>query len=328
MTITPQFLMRQHTRFWKNLYFSARIRKRIDRTHTIKPGDVLLLALSDRWDDRLAQFCNYYRALGVSHFLFIDHGKDQQCRNIVRDMDDVSVFSASGKRRQAGNGYEWRNIILKRYATRNFCLLADPGEYLVFPFKEDRAIGELANFLKNERKDCLHGIMIDGYSRNPDDIAAAAGTEDDPFAICPYFDRDGYYHRNLGAADALVKGGPSLRLAAYPEPNDSPAINRVVGVWWRWSYYFINDGRTLRPPKMMRIFDWKNPVVNVAMFRFPEIEARQGGMPHAEMITAYGKEVANAVANNRNFYVDGISEKFSSSSALMEMGIISSGNWI
>jgi hypothetical protein len=326
--ITLPFLARQYGRFWKDLYFSWRMRKIINRTRSIKSGDVLLLACHNRWDDRIEHFCSYYRALGVNHFLFIDYGREQRCRDLVKDMPDVSVFRASGKMRKAGNGYEWRNVVLKRHAQNNFCLLADPGEYLVFPFKEDRKIAELASFLKNERKDSLHGVTIDCYTRDPEDLQAAGDSAIDPFETSCYFDMDGYYHRNLGDSAALVKGGPSLRLSSNPEPNAAPNLNKVVGVWWKWSYYFINDGRTLRPPKLKRIFDWKNPVVSVAMLRFPQIETLKGNLSFEDMIRIYGKEIANAVLNGKNLYVDGVSTRYRSSSDLMEIGLISSGNWI
>jgi hypothetical protein len=328
MTITTQFVLRQYARFWKDLYYSLQVRKSIDRTKSIKSGDVLLLACHNQWNGDITHFCDYYREIGVNHFLFIDYGKAQRCREVVKDIPDVTVFSASGGFRRAGDGYEWRNVVLKRYAKKNFCVLADPGEYLVFPFKEDRKIGDLANFLKNERKDSLHGLVIDAYAGDPADVEQSGNAAKDPFALCPYFDKDGYYHRNLGDGVAMVKGGPSLRLSSQPEPNASPTLNKIVGVWWRWNYYFLNGGKTMRPPKLMRIFDWKNPVVSVALFRFPEIEARQGNASFETMIRTYGKEVANAVTTGKSLYVEGVSARYKSSSELMEIGLISSGNWI
>jgi hypothetical protein len=324
--ISARFVARQYVRFWQGLFFSMRVRARLNRTRKIKKNDVLLLACHNRWDESIVNFLDYYRTRGVSHFLLIDYGKGRACEKLVKDMPDVTVYSAKGSFRKARNGYEWRNVVLRRHARNHFCVLADPGEYLVFPFQENRNIGELADFLKNERKDALHGIYVDSYARNPGDVKQA--NSDDPFAVCPYFDSDGYYHRNIGDGMATVVGGPSLRLSNRGEPYAAPILNRIVGVWWKWNYHFLGDGRTVRPIKLNRIFDWKNPVVSAAMFRFPQIDAAKGGASVESMIRTYGKEVANTVSNGKDLYLEGVSTSFQSSSDLVEIGLMSPGNWI
>jgi hypothetical protein len=325
--ISARFLMRQYLRFWQVMFYSMRVRPRFNRTRKIKKSDVLLLACHNRWDESLAAFLEYYRIRGVNHFLLIDYGKQQTCLKLAKDQPDVTIYSAKGSFRRARNGYEWRNVVLRRHARDHFCVLADPGEYLVFPFQENRNIGELADFLKNERKDALHGIYIYSYSRNPGDVQKA-DIRGNPFEICPYFDGDGYYHRNIGDGLATVVGGPSLRLSNRAEPHTAPILNRIVGVWWKWNYQFLGDGRTARPIKLNRIFDWKNPVVSAAMFRFPQIDAVKDGSSLESMIRTYGKEVANTVSNGKNLYLDGVSTTFQSSSDLVEIGLISPGNWI
>ncbi|MBL0370981.1 glycosyltransferase family 2 protein [Rhizobium sp. KVB221] len=318
----------QYVGFWKYVYYRLWMRTRIDNTANIRRGDVLLLACDNTWDEQVLHFCDYYRSIGVSHFLFIDHGAEQECSKIFATRDDVSVFSAAGGLKRAGDGYEWRNVILRRFATQNFCLLADPGEYVVCPFAEERKIGELADFLKNEKRVSLFGTRLDAYALDSDRATDDNAQTQNPFEHCCYFDKDGYYHKDLGDGVASVKGGLALRLSHKPDPASSPNLNRVVGVWWRWNYCFHDRGRVLRPHKLMRLLDLKGAVVAAAVFRFPQIAARKPSMTNEAMVRIYGTEIANTVAENKTLYHEGVSTRYDSSADLLKTGIISSGDWI
>jgi hypothetical protein len=325
-TIGARSVAQHYERFRQGLFSSLRMRVRLDRSRQIRKDDVLLLACHDRWDESTGNFLDYYRTRGVGHFLLIDHGKERACEEIARHMPDVTVYTASGGFREARNGDGWRNVALRRHGRDHFCVLADPGEYLVFPFQESRTIGELADFLKNERKDALHGIRIDGYARNAGDVEQT--DNGNPFAVCPYFDGDGYYRRDIGDGMATVVGGPSLRLSDGAQPHAAPLLNRIVGVWWARKYHLLGDGRTAWPIKLNRVFDGKTPVVSAAMFRFPEIDAAKGGRSLEDMIRTYGKDVADTVSNGRSLYLEGVSTSFQTSGDLMQAGLISPGNWI
>ncbi len=71
-----------------------------DRTAQIKPSDILAFVTVRNEIRRLPFFLDYYRRLGVSHFLFVDNGSTDGGRELLEGEDDASVWTtdASYKR--------------------------------------------------------------------------------------------------------------------------------------------------------------------------------------------------------------------------------------
>ncbi|MDP2083648.1 MAG: glycosyltransferase family 2 protein, partial [Gemmobacter sp.] len=65
-----------------------------DRTATIRQHDILLCCCLRNERVRLPFFVEYYRKLGINHFLFIDNGSDDGSREWLAEQADVSVWSA------------------------------------------------------------------------------------------------------------------------------------------------------------------------------------------------------------------------------------------
>ena len=116
----------------------------------------------------------------------------------------------------------WVNDLLRRHGRGRWCVVVDPDEFLVYPMMETRSLQALAQFLEDDHRPCLHTLLVDAYSDRP--LAETRlGEGDDPFAVCPFFDRDGYLQqRELGQ---LAPGCRAARGCARISPT-APAERR------------------------------------------------------------------------------------------------------
>lgn len=66
------------------------------RTAQIQPRDVLVFATLRNERVRLPYFLDYYRALGINHFLIVDNDSDDGSREYLADQPDVSIWTTTG----------------------------------------------------------------------------------------------------------------------------------------------------------------------------------------------------------------------------------------
>jgi hypothetical protein len=64
-----------------------------DRTASIRRGDVLLFSTVRNEAVRLPYFLNYYRGLGVGHFLIVENASDDGTRAYLAQQPDVSLWT-------------------------------------------------------------------------------------------------------------------------------------------------------------------------------------------------------------------------------------------
>ena len=84
---------------------SYRRRDWIDARELV-PGDILLFATLRNEAPRLPYFLEYYRALGVDHFLIVDNGSDDGSADLLAEADDVSLWTTEKSYRQANFGVQ------------------------------------------------------------------------------------------------------------------------------------------------------------------------------------------------------------------------------
>jgi hypothetical protein len=81
-----------------------------NRTHSITPGAQLLFCTLRDELVRLPYFYEYYRKLGIDHFLMVDNGSQDGTREFLADQPDTSVWHAKGLYRKARFGVDWLNF--------------------------------------------------------------------------------------------------------------------------------------------------------------------------------------------------------------------------
>ena len=104
----------------KRLRFRARrksheLRRIADRTGQIKPGDLLLFSTQRNEKIRLPYFLDYYRDMGVTHFLIVDNDSTDGTADYLADQPDVSVWLTKTSYKKSRYGVDWLNYLQSRY---------------------------------------------------------------------------------------------------------------------------------------------------------------------------------------------------------------------
>ena len=166
----------------------------------------------------------------------------------------------------------WVNDLLRRHAHKRWCVVVDPDEFLVYPNMETRSLHALAQFLEDDHRPCLHALLIDAYSDRP--LAETwLGPGDDPFAVCPFFDRDGYLQRESWGNSTWVQGGPRMRAHFADRPEQAPALNKIPLVRWKRHYHYNMSTHDAWPRRLNRAHAQDEVSTTGALFHFKLVAA-------------------------------------------------------
>lgn len=77
----------------------------VNRTGQIRKGDILAFVTLRNERVRLPFFLDYYRKLGVDHFLFINNNSDDGSGNYLAEQPDVSLWWTNAA--TSGRGSAW-----------------------------------------------------------------------------------------------------------------------------------------------------------------------------------------------------------------------------
>lgn len=303
------------------------VQNRLDRTG---PRDILLVTCLRDERFRLPVFADWYRRLGVGHFLLIDNGSSDGLMDWAAAQPDVSVWYTEASYKASNFGMLWCNDLLRRHGTGRWCVCVDPDEFLVYPYMETRSLHALTAFLDEEERPCFHTLTLDAYSDRPlADTVLAEGA--DPFAVCPYFDGDGYLQCEGWGRGTWIRGGPRLRVHFHDRPDQAPALNKLPLVKWRRHYHYRMSMHDAWPLALNRAHRKGDVSPTGALFHFKFVaslrdkaaeEARRG--EHYEGGREYARYRARAVAS---FHEPGLSLRYEGPDQLLRLGLMSPGRW-
>ncbi|MEM8862115.1 MAG: glycosyltransferase family 2 protein [Chloroflexota bacterium] len=145
--------------------------------------------------NRLPWYFDYYRSLGIRHFLAVDHYSEDGSFEFLLDQPDVYLWRSNISFNMANLGASWTEVLLQEYGIGRWCLIADADEILVFNDVGEKGDSSLAAFcskLDSEGKMAASGLALEMYSNKP--IQKTHCTPGKDFLkICPYFDRE-FFH--------------------------------------------------------------------------------------------------------------------------------------
>ena len=315
------------------------IRKRRDlapvsvRTHEIGQNDILLVSVIRNEKIRLPYFLDYYRKLGINHFLFVDNASDDGSREYLEAQSDVSVWRADASYRRASYGVDWTNYLLRKYAHRHWVLTVDPDEFFIYPFCDTRPIRALTDWLDGCAVRSFSAMLIDMYPDGP--VENAEYTEgQNPFEIAKWFDAGNYtITKNPTYGNLWIQGGPRARVYFKDTPKKAPALNKIPLVKWDKRYVYISSTHALLPRGLNQVYEeWGG-------------EKASGALLHAKLISTLGEKAreelergqhyrssgeyrayAEQMANMPVFWCDK-SEAYINWRQLEILGLMSKGNW-
>ncbi|WP_394178974.1 glycosyltransferase family 2 protein [Yoonia maritima] len=218
-----------------------------DRTHDIKPNDVLLFCTFRNEDIRLPFFLQYYRDLGVNHFILVDNDSSDGGAEYAADQPDVSLWTTKGPYGRSRFGIDWLTYLQDEYAHGHWALTVDVDEFFVYPFCDTRPIRALADWLEASDVRSFGTMMLDMYPKGP--VSAAVYERGaDPFKLANWFDPGNYIlERNDLYRNLWIQGGPRARTFFAENPKQAPALNKIPFVKWDRDYAYVSSTHMLLP---------------------------------------------------------------------------------
>jgi hypothetical protein len=304
-----------------------------DNTGAIQRDDVLLVSTMRNEQIRLPYFLEYYRKLGVNHFLFVDNGSDDDTTQYLSGMGDVSLWQTHASYRRSHFGVDWMNYLKRKYAHGHWVLVVDPDEFFIYPFCDTRPIQALTDWLDNSAIRSFSAMLIDTYPKGRlGDVPYQAGQN--PLEIANWFDSGNYtISKNLMYGNLWIQGGPRARVFFADEPKRAPALNKTPLVKWDRRYAYVSSTHSLLPRGLNQVYETDGG------------EKASGALLHTKFLDTLGAKAAEELARSEHYansreykaYAEGLeqqpelwckwSEKYINWRQLEILGLMSKGNW-
>lgn len=335
MSLWQSYIMRlrrkrAHVRAWRRHFSVNPVR---DRTNTIRPGDILVFSTFRNEHVRLPYFLQYYRKLGVAHFLMVDNDSDDGGREFLAAQPDVSVWTTRASYRRSRFGVDWLNWLQRRYGHGHWTLVVDPDEMLVYPFCDTRPIRALTDWLDVSGVRSFGAMLLDMYPKGRID-AVPYRPGQDPIQIAAWFDPGNYMiKRNHSYWNLWIQGGPRARVFFPENPKKAPALNKIPLVRWDRRYAYVSSTHMLLPRGLNLTYDqWGG-------------EHASGALLHSKFIDTFSAKAEEELERKQHYsesveykaYAENIrqnpelwcnwSEKYINWRQLEILGLMSKGNW-
>lgn len=309
------------------------LRSVTDRTGQIAPGDVLLFSTLRDELVRLPYFLQYYRNLGIAHFLIVDNASSDGGTDYLAQQPDVSLWSTRASYKRARFGVDWLNWLQGRYGHDHWTLVVDPDEFLVYPFCDTRPIRALTDWLDSSAVKSFGAMLLDMYPKGRiDAVPYRAGQ--DPLEIAAWFDPGNYMiEKNRRYGNLWIQGGPRARVFFADNPKKAPALNKTPLVRWDRRYAYDSSTHMLLPRGLNLTYDeWGG-------------EKASGILLHAKFLDTFTAKAEEELVRRQHYagsveyraYAEHVrgnpelwckwSEKYINWRQLEILGLMSKGNW-
>lgn len=304
-----------------------------NRTDAIKPGDILLFCTLRDEMVRLPYFMQYYRDLGVSHFLMVDNDSRDGGREYLASQSDVSIWTTRASYKGARFGVDWLNWLQHKYAHDHWTLVVDPDELFVYPFCDTRPIRALTDWLDVSQVRSFGAMLLDMYPKGRLD-AVPYKQGQNPIEIASWFDPGNYtIEKNPFYGNLWIQGGPRARVFFPDAPKKAPALNKIPLVKWNKRYAYVSSTHMLLPRGLNLVYDeWGGEQASGVLLHAKFIDTLTGKAEeelerkqHYSSGTEYAA-YAERLCENPELWCKW-SEKYINWRQLEILGLMSKGNW-
>lgn len=251
-----------------------------DRTAQIQNTDVLAVLVQRNEATRLPYFLDYYRQLGVGHFLAVDNGSDDGSDSFLADQPDASLWQTHASYHNSRFGLDWMTWLQIRYAHGHWCLMVDVDELLRFPGQQAGGLPGLTARLDRHGRRAYGALMLDLFPKGPLDQHSYSKGQD-PLEVLNWFDPGPYRAtRQYPMGNLWVQGGIRERVFFADNPTRSPTLNKLPLIKWDRRYAYVNSTHSLLPPGLNGLYDGpggQSPAGTLLHTKFlPEIVSKSG----------------------------------------------------
>ncbi|MEP2716106.1 glycosyltransferase family 2 protein [Pseudophaeobacter sp.] len=257
----PGWRARYHLRLkrrrmlWRALRARHQLQARMDRSAAIKQGDILAFVVLRNEAARLPYFLDYYRRLGVPHFLVVDNGSTDGSAELLADQPDVSLWHTEAGYRASRFGLDWSAWLRMRYGHGHWCLTVDADELLIYDGIENHDLTVLTTLLEARQISGFGAMMLDLYPKGPLNQTVYAPGQD-PRAVLDWFDAGPYRaSRQAPMGNLWLQGGVRERVFFAAQPERSPTLNKIPLVKWNRRYSYVNSTHALLPGVLNALYD-------------------------------------------------------------------------
>ena len=127
----------------------------------INPESRVLISVMRDENILLEYFINFYKQLGITHFIIVDNGSEDGSFEYLLSLDaNLMLFRTTDSYKDSNFGVDWINSILYRYCKNVWCLVVDIDE-LVFT----NNLNDLIKNMKKENSTICRFLLLDMYSK-------------------------------------------------------------------------------------------------------------------------------------------------------------------
>lgn len=304
-----------------------------DRTGTIGRDAILAFAVVRNEAERLPQWLDHHRRLGVARFFIVDNGSDDGSAGMLAAQPDVALWTTQASYRGSRFGRDWTNWLLNRHGAGRWCLTLDADELFVFPHHDRATLCDLVAELDRRHVSALGALMVELYPQGPlcppeplDDAATLARLE--------WFDAGNYRTATQPPLrNRWVQGGVRDRVFFRDRPRRAPTLNKLPLVRWRRGYAYVNSTHSALPARLNDAWDGPgDPRLSGALLHtkfLPSIVEKSRverlRRQHFNDPLAFDDYYA-ALIGNPDLWSPG-SRRFAGWRSLVETGLMAAGGW-
>jgi Glycosyl transferase family 2 len=329
------YRLRLQRKRWRIRAFRKRreLKRIVGRTDQIRPNDLLCFSTLRNEAVRLPFFLDYYREMGINHFLIVDNNSTDGSLDYLASQPDVSVWSTAGSYKRSRFGVDWLNWLQQKYGHGHWNLVADPDEFLVYPFCDTRPLRALTDWLDASSIKSFSAMLLDMYPKGRLDEQPYESGQN-PIDIASWFDSGNYtISKNSRFGNLWIQGGPRSRVFFPDTPEKAPALNKIPLVKWDRRYTYVSSTHMLLPRGLNQVYDeWGG-------------EKASGVLLHAKFLDTFSTKAAEELERKQHYaasveyraYAERFrddpdlwckwSEKYINWRQLEILGLMSKGNW-
>lgn len=187
---------------------SRKLSNRLRRLSLPSNGVVVVLMIKNE-ALRLPYFLSYYRDLGVTQFIVLDHGSTDNTAQILDAAPDTARFAIKGSFAFKAT---WINAVLNTCCKGRWTLVLDADEFLVYPGMEHLSLDDFLAFLDSRGEEAMHCRLLDMFPEgNVNAVPYRPGQ--DPLEVAPFYDSDGATRKNTFGVEPDLNKAPLFRFA-------------------------------------------------------------------------------------------------------------------
>lgn len=261
-----------------------------DNTKHIRPDDILLVATMRNEAVRLPYFLDYYRKLGVNHFLFVDNDSSDDTRDYLHGMTDVSFWHTTASYKRATFGVDWMNYLKRRYAHGHWVLVVDPDELFVYPFCDTRPLRALTDWLDDAEIRSFAAMLLDVYPKGDLREQPPYVAGQDPLDVAHWFDSGNYTaKRNPQYGNLWIQGGVRARSLFAETPKKAPALNKIPLVKWDRKYCYVSSTHSMLPRGLNQTYETNGG------------EKASGVLLHTKFLNTFSEKAAEELSRKQHY---------------------------